>query len=67
MATIKTINGKTLYTHAIDDVGENEGGLYVEVYDDEDMQNRIDYFTIAADEMPYANIIIQYVVSNMII
>lgn len=28
------------------DVGENEGGYFCEVYDNEDMDNRIDYFCI---------------------
>lgn len=34
----------------IRDCGENEGGYFCEVYDNEDMDNRIDYFCIHPED-----------------
>ena len=34
----------------IRDCGENEGGYFCEVWDDEDMNNRIDYFCIHPED-----------------
>ena len=39
-----------VYIHYIEDCDVNKGGYYCEVYDTEEMDNRIDYFCVHTDD-----------------
>lgn len=66
MYTIKD-NEKTLYVTCTPDVDPNDGGLYCEVYDDENLGEAIDNFCIHKewlDEATEKELIKNEVVSN---
>ena len=44
-------NGKKVYISFCDDVGENKGGYYCQVYADSNCDNEIDNFVIGAEEV----------------
>lgn len=45
-----------VYIHYIEDCDENKGGYYCEVYDTEEMDNRIDYFCVHTDDCDCNNV-----------
>lgn len=44
-------DGKKVYITFCDDIGENKGGYYCQVYTDADFENEIDNFVIDAEEV----------------
>ena len=44
-------NGKKVYISFCDDVGENKGGYYCQVYADSNCDNEIDNFVIQAEDV----------------
>jgi len=40
-----------VFVSLCDDIGENEGGYFCQVYDDEDMENEINYFVIHKEDL----------------
>jgi hypothetical protein len=40
-----------VFVSLCDDIGENKGGFFCQVYDDEDMQNEINYFVIHKEDL----------------
>ena len=52
-----------VYVHYIPDVGENQGGFYCMVYEDENLENEIDQFCITPEDCDCTN---EKVVENYI-
>lgn len=48
-------NNKKVYISFCDDIGDNEGGYFCQVYADMEMQNETDYFTISAEDIKKDN------------
>lgn len=44
-------NGLPVFVTTCPDCGENENGLFCQVYDSDMIDNEIDYFTITAEEL----------------
>ena len=44
-------NKRQVWISRCDDVGENEGGYYCQVYSDSNMENEIDNFVIQAEDV----------------
>ncbi len=40
-----------VYVSITDDVGENEGGYFCQVYADQDMEHQLDYFCVHSEEL----------------
>lgn len=51
MITATTAKGTKVYVSLCNDVGENKGGYYCEVYLNDDCDNPIDNFVIHADDL----------------
>jgi hypothetical protein len=40
-----------VFVSLCDDIGDNKGGYFCQVYDDEDMENEINYFVIHKEDL----------------
>ena len=54
------------YITECEDVGENAGGLFCQVYSDEGCDNEVDYFCVLAKERELASEIIEKHIDNLI-